>query len=129
MFQATFVAEGTIITEKGDSPAIEIAGAGRVLLVTLDITGVVEQEAFDLMIFGSTDGQAWIPKPILQFPQQFYVSQTPRLLDLRSAPEIKFLRAHWEVNRWGRGSERPRFELQVTLKEVPAELLNHAGKK
>ena len=37
------------------------------------------------------------------------------------------LRAHWEVNRWGRGPEKPMFEVQVQLKEVPAEMLQEAS--
>jgi hypothetical protein len=130
MFESAFVPEKTMITEKGDSPAIEISPvAGGIFLITLNISGIVEQESFDLMIFGSADGQIWTLKPILSFPQQFYVSQTPMLLDLTTRPEIKFLRAHWEVNRWGRGTEKPTFEVQISLKEVPAEMLRPVARK
>jgi hypothetical protein len=45
------------------------------------------------------------------------------LLDLRQQPEIRFLRAHWDVNRWGRGPETPMFQLQLRVREVPPELL------
>jgi hypothetical protein len=45
------------------------------------------------------------------------------LLDLRAHPDVKFVRAHWEVARWGRGTETPMFEFSVRLKEVPAEIL------
>jgi hypothetical protein len=48
------------------------------------------------------------------------------LLDLSQQPDVKFLRAHWEVNRWGRGPEKPMFEFQVQAKEVPAEMLKEA---
>jgi hypothetical protein len=39
---------------------------------------------------------------------------------------VKFVRAHWEMARWGRGTETPKFEFGVTLKEVPAEILKEA---
>lgn len=130
MLEAAFIPEKTVITEKGESPALDVAGtANRVFLITLKITEIVEQESFDLMIFGSADGETWTPKPILTFPQQFYVSQTPVLLDLSAQVEIRFLRARWEVNRWGRGPEKPRFEVQAILKEVPAEMLHSAARK
>ena len=39
---------------------------------------------------------------------------------------MKFVRAHWEVARWGRGTETPMFEFGVPLKEVPANILKEA---
>jgi hypothetical protein len=36
------------------------------------------------------------------------------------------VRAHWEVNRWGRGTETPMFEFHVTMREVPTEILKEA---
>jgi hypothetical protein len=49
------------------------------------------------------------------------------LLDLIPHPDVKFVRAHWEVARWGRGTETPMFEFGVTLKEVPASILKEAA--
>ena len=68
---------------------------------------------------GSADGAAWEPKSIAAFPQKFYCGESPLLLDLTAHPDVKFVRAHWEVARWGRGTETPMFEFGVTLKEVP----------
>ena len=48
------------------------------------------------------------------------------LLDVIAHPEIKFVRAHWEVNRWGRGTETPMFEFHVSMREVPTEILKEA---
>jgi hypothetical protein len=45
------------------------------------------------------------------------------LLDLTNQPDVKYLRAHWEVNRWGRGPDRARFVVSATVKEVPREML------
>ena len=114
----------TVVSAKGDGPAIDISGASnRVFLVTLAITKIIEQESLDLSIYGSADGAAWSAKPIAAFPQKFYCEESPLLLDLTAHPDVKFVRAHWEVARWGRGTETPIFEFGATLKEVPAEIL------
>lgn len=129
MLQASFIAPHTLITAKGDSDAVEVSGsANRVFLISLNIEKVVEQESFELSIFSSVDGQTWGAKPIMTFPQKFYVGETPGLLDLTAHPDVKFVRAHWEVNRWGRGSEAPSFEVGVTLKEVPAGMMQELKK-
>jgi hypothetical protein len=114
----------TTATAKGDGAVIDVSAATNpVLLATLEITRIVEQESLDVAIHASTDGTNWIPKALAAFPQQFYAGQYPLLVDLSHEPGTKVLRAHWEVNRWGRGSETPMFEFRVTLKEVPPELL------
>jgi hypothetical protein len=47
-------------------------------------------------------------------------------MDLTSHTDVKFIRAHWEVARWGRGSETPMFEFGVSIKEVSADILKQA---
>lgn len=127
MIETYLVPEKTRITEKGDGAMVDASSASsRIFLATLNVSDVVEQESLDVSILTSADGQTWGTKPIASFPQQFYRGETPLLVDLSAEPESKFLRAHWEVNRWGRGSEKPDFEFGVTLKEVPADLLKEA---
>ena len=124
MIDTFLVPAKTSVKAKGDGPAVEISSASsRVFLLTLHITNVIEQESLDIGIFGLADGATWGPKPLECFPQKFYRAQHPLLLDLTKQPEIKFLRAHWEVGRWGRGPETPVFEFQVAMREVPAEVL------
>lgn len=124
MLQTALIPEKSTITAKGDGPAIEIGGSSnRVFLLTLDISAVVEQESIEVSIFSSADGQTWTAKPILSFPQKFYCGQSPLLLDVTAKPDVKFVRAHWEVNRWGRGTDAVMFEAGLTLREVPAEIL------
>jgi len=128
MMEAFLVPEKTVATAKGDGPMVELKPAqGRVFLLTLAITDIIEQEALDVSVFVSADGTAWEPKPVIAFPQKFYRGESPILLDLAARPEVKFVRAHWEVNRWGRGTETPMFEFSVALKEVPAEILHEAA--
>ena len=127
MIDTFLVPEKTVVNARGDGPAVDVSSASnRVFLLTLNITNIIEQESLGVSIFGSADGAAWSPKPISTFPQKFYRAQHPMLLDLSAHPEIKLVRAHWEVNRWGRGTETPMFEFHVTMREVPAEILKEA---
>lgn len=100
---------------------------GRIFLLTLTITNIIEQESLDVSIYGSRDGATWDGKPVAAFPQTFYREEVPLLLNLTARPEVKFVRAHWEVNRWGRGSEIPMFEFHVMLRDVPREILAEAA--
>jgi hypothetical protein len=127
MIDTFLVPEKTQVTGNGESAAIALNDAShRVFLLTLNITGVIEQESLDVSIFGSTDGTTWTAKPLETFPQKFYRGQHPMLLDLRQQADINFLRAKWEVSRWGRGEPTPMFEFAVAVKEVPPEILNEA---
>ena len=128
MMEAFLVPEKTVVNAKGDGPALDVSRAdGRVFLLTLGITNIIEQESIDVSIFGSADAVTWDAKPVTAFPQKFYREEIPLLLNLTARPEVKFIRAHWEVARWGRGSEIPMFEFCVTLREVPMEILAEAA--
>jgi hypothetical protein len=127
MIDTFLVPEKTVVNAKGDGPALDVSSAtSRMFLLTLDITNIIEQESLDVSINGSPDGAAWGAKPLTTFPQKFYRGQHPLLLDLNAHADIKFVRAHWEVNRWGRGTETPMFEFHLTMKEVPPEILKEA---
>jgi hypothetical protein len=124
MIDTFLVPEKTTISGKGDGPSVDVSGAGnRVFLLTLEITRIIEQESLDVAIHGSADGAAWDAKPIVAFPQKFYRGESVLLLDLNAHPAVKFVRAHWEAARWGRGVDTPMFEFGVRMKEVPAEIL------
>ena len=128
MMEAFLVPENTVVNAKGDGPAFDVSRVEvRVFLLTLAITNIVEQESLDVSIFASADGATWDPKPVAAFPQKFYREEVPLLLDLAALPEVKFIRAHWEVGRWGRGPETPMFEFHVKLREVPQEILAEAA--
>jgi hypothetical protein len=62
----------------------------------------------------------------LKMPQRFYRGETRQILDLTSKPEVKFLRAKWELTRWGRGAPHPVFVLGFNLSEIPAFSQNPA---
>jgi hypothetical protein len=128
MTDTVLVAAKTVVSAKGDGPTVDVSGAsGSVFLLTLEITEIIEQESLEVSIQGSADGAAWGAKPLVTFPQKFYCGQSPLLLDLTAHPDVRFVRAHWEVARWGRGTETPMFEFDLKLKEIPAEVLREAA--
>jgi hypothetical protein len=125
--ELALVPADTVVTAKGDGAAVDISGASnRAFLVTLTISKIIEQESLDVSVYGSPDGATWGAKSLAAFAQKFYCGESPLLLELTADPDVKFLRAHWEVARWGRGAETPMFEFGVTMKEVPAEILKEA---
>ena len=124
MMDNYLVPKNTKVTAKGDSEPIDMFGlSSRVVLLTLNITDVIEQESLDVSIYSSADGATWSEKPLITFPQKFYRGEHPLLLDLSDKREVKALRAHWEVARWGRGTDTPMFEFQLRVREVPANVL------
>ena len=130
MLDAVLVPEATVVTSNGDSAPVDIGAAEHhIFLVTLSITSVVEQESIELGIFASADGTTWESKPISTLPQKFYTGEYPLLVDVAQRPDVRFLRVHWDVGRWGRGSNTPRFEIAVRLREVPPALLSEARER
>ncbi len=127
MLDAFLVPEKTVITAKGDSEALDVSGvANAVFLVTLSINEVVEQESIEVTMFTSPDRTTWEAKPVATLPQKFYPGDYPLLVDLTATPNAKFVRAHWDVNRWGRGPTTPRFVGSVRIREVTPEALLEA---
>jgi hypothetical protein len=127
MIDAFLVPQNTVVTAKGDSESLDVSSAANpAFLATLSVTRIVEQESIELSFFTSSDGTTWETKPIVSLPQKFYVGEYPLLVDLSQANGAKFLRAHWEVARWGRGPVTPNFEIALRVREIPADLLQEA---
>ena len=117
----TLIPPNTKMESNSEGAPFDISpSATRTFLCLLTVTDQIEQESLDVSIYGSSDGQAWTPKPLLKLPQQFYRGHTKMVLDLSFRPEIKFIRASWELNRWGRGAPLPIFVAGLELTEVPA---------
>jgi hypothetical protein len=109
----------TAIDSPGAGAPFELGPrTGKLLLIVLRVTEIIEQESLLLSIWGSTDGKDWGAKGLFQFPERFYCSATPASLDLARRPEIRFLQARWHVNRWGRGYPRPFFKIAVEIQDV-----------
>ncbi|MBI4890338.1 MAG: hypothetical protein HY821_06910 [Acidobacteria bacterium] len=107
------------IRQNGTGPAVEIpAAASTAFTVTLGINRILEQESLDVCIKGSADGEVWGDKPLAAFPQKFYCGVYSLYLDLSDAPETKYLRVEWKMNRWGRGEPTPLFGIYVFAEPV-----------
>ena len=115
------VPAGTRVEANGDGRKFDISSSQtRTFLCTLEITDQIEQESLDVSIRGSADGENWGSKPILKLPQRFYRGETRAVLDINLLPEVKFIRAKWELNRWGRVTPLPMFVFVLRLAEVAA---------
>jgi hypothetical protein len=115
-----FLVPETTVTEKGTGESIPLdAAAGNMMLLTLGITDIVEQEALDIAIQGSADGEQWEEKPLRAFPQKFYRGSSSILFHRGAHADVKFLRAKWEVQRWGVGSQIPMFRFYLFVEPFP----------
>jgi len=110
----------SLMNANGDGPAFDISRSPtRTFLCCLTVTDQIEQESLDVSIWGSAEGETWTKRPLLKLPQQFYRGTTKMILDLSLRPEIKFIRARWELNRWGRVAPTPMFVAGLELGEIP----------
>jgi hypothetical protein len=117
-----FLLAETTIREAGAGPVLSLgAHQGSVLILTLGITRIIEQESLDLSILGSPNGTDWSAKPLISFPQKFYCGTYQVLLDLTDRPDVKHIRAKWQVNRWGKGDPTPLFDVYLFVKELLPE--------
>src|SRR5437762_2804154 len=64
MYEAFLVPEITVEANGESAPLTLGAAAGKPVLLTLAITGIVEQESLDASIFGSANGTEWAPAPL-----------------------------------------------------------------
>jgi hypothetical protein len=115
------IPKDTLVKENGYGAPVDVrAIQTRTFYCVLYITDQIEQESVDVSIWGSADGENWATHPILKLPQQFYRGETRAVLDLTLVPEVNFIRAGWELNRWGRVAPLPMFVLGLHLMEIPA---------
>jgi hypothetical protein len=120
MMDIPLVPAETRLEENGAGQAFDISSSvTRTFLCTLAIVEQIEQESLDVSIWGSADGENWGTKPLLKLPQGFYPGETKLVLDISLKPEVKFVRAKWELNRWGRVSPAPMFVAGCKLREIP----------
>jgi len=113
------IPQSTRVEENGFGAAADIRlSQTRTFFCVMEITDQKEQESVDVSIWGSADGENWGTHPILKLPQQFYRGEARAVLELTLVPEVNFIRAGWELNRWGRVAPLPMFVLQLRLTEM-----------
>ena len=123
-----FLLPETTVQDAGNSSDLELgASQGRLVLLTLGITRIIEQESIDLSIWGSTDGTDWGTKPLATFPQKFYCGTYQIIADLSGHSNVEFLRVKWAVNRWGKGDPKPLFTIYLFAQALQQELVMGAA--
>ena len=111
----------TRVEENGEGEKVDVSATStRTFFCLMVISDQIEQESIDVSIWASADGENWGTHPVLKLPLQFYRGETRAVLELVLRPEVKFIRARWELNRWGRVAPLPMFRLGLRLQEVPA---------
>jgi len=119
--ELALIPRGTRVESNGDGDALDISNSPtRTFLCTLEVLDQIEQESLDVSVWGSADGQAWGTHPIIKLPQVFYRGEERMILDLTVRPELRFVRAHWDLVRWGRVAPQPMFVIGLQASEIPA---------
>jgi hypothetical protein len=119
-----FLLPETTIRDAGNGSELDLAGAqGRVVLLTLGITRIIEQESLDVAVWGSVDGKEWGTRPVIAFPQKFYCGTYQILVDLTQHPDVKYVRVKWNAQRWGKGDSKPLFGFYVFAQEMKHQIL------
>ena len=118
-----FLLPETTVREAGAGSQIDLGEqAGGTLLLILGITRIIEQQSIDISIWGSADGTDWGAKPVASFPQKFYCGTYQIAVDLADRPQVRYLRAKWQVNRWGKCDSKPLFTVYLFAQTSQHEL-------
>jgi hypothetical protein len=113
----------SIARADGTGPDFDLGSKrGKLLVLTLGITRILEQESLEIYVFGSPDGDQWDAKPLAKFPPKFYCGLYSILLNLGSRSEVKYLRVQWKMSRWSRREKMPMFGFYVFVEESGARV-------
>lgn len=124
----SFLIPETVIQEDGEGPAIALGPSqGKLLLLTLGITRIIEQESMDVSVWGSPDNVSWGAEPLVSFPQKFYCGAYELLLDLSDHRDVQYLRAKFKVGRWGVGDLKPLFGAYLFVRETEPHAAAKSG--
>jgi hypothetical protein len=117
-----FLVPETVVREAGTGPELSVSSPGGLLLLTLGITRIIEQQSLDISVWGSADNVEWGTKPLIAYPQKFYCGTYQLILDLTQHPDVKFVRAKWQVSRWGRGDPKPLFGIYLFVQDATKQV-------
>jgi hypothetical protein len=118
-----FLLPESIARADGIGPEIDLgAKRGKLLVLTLGITRILEQESLELSICGSPDGERWASVPLAKFPPKFYCGLYSILLNLGSRSDVRFVRVQWTMSRWSKRESLPMFGFYVYAEESGARV-------
>jgi hypothetical protein len=107
----------------GMGPEIDLGRSrGKLLVLTLGITRILEQESIEVSILGSPDGEKWGSRPLAKFPPKFYCGMYSILLNMASHPDARFVRVQWKMSRWKNSEALPLVGFFVYAEESGARV-------
>src|ERR1700692_4780406 len=96
-----FLLPESIARSDGSGPEIDLGRKrGKLLVLTLGITRILEQESLEVFVSGSPAGEKWSSRPLAKFPPKFYCGMYSILLNMASYPDVRFVRVQWKMSRW-----------------------------
>jgi hypothetical protein len=98
---------------------------GPRIQLTLGISRILERESLDVHVCGSSDGQHW--KPLASFLRKSFCGTYSLAIDLSRHSEVRFLRARWNMRRWGDQDSPPMFSFYVWAEELQSKALQAAS--
>jgi len=118
-----FLLPESIARTDGKGPEIDLGPKrGKLLVLTLGITRILEQESLEVSVWGSTDGENWGSRPLATYPPKFYCGIYSILLNLVSRPDVRFLRVQWKMSTWSRQDVMPMFGFYLYTEESGARM-------
>jgi hypothetical protein len=118
-----FLLPESIARADGIGPEIDLGSKrGKLLVLTLGITRILEQQSLDVSVWGSPDGERWGSRPLAKFPPKFYCGLYSTLLNLGSQPDVRFIRVQWKMSRWSKREQMPMFGFYVYVEESGARV-------
>jgi|SRR5689334_11424058 hypothetical protein len=109
-----FLLPESIARADGVGPEIDLgADHAKLLVLTLGINRIIEQEGLVVSIWGSSDGLDWGTQPLVSFPQKYYCGMYSVLLNLVKYPNVRYLRTEWKMHRWSKVDVTPMFGFYV----------------
>jgi len=113
----------SIARADGVGPEIDLGSKkGKLLVLTLGITRILEQESLEVTVWGSPDAAKWDAKPLARFPPKFYCGLYSILLNLGSREDVRFVRVQWKMSRWSKRETMPMFGFYVYAEESGARV-------
>jgi hypothetical protein len=118
-----FLLPESIARSDGKGPEIDLGPKqGKLLVLTLGVTRILEQESLEVSVWGSSDGATWGSRPLATFPPKFYCGIYSILLNLVSNQDVRFLRVQWKMSRWSRQDVTPMFGFYLYAEESGARV-------
>jgi hypothetical protein len=118
-----FLLPESIARADGMGPEIDLGSKrGKLLVLTLGITRILEQESLELSVWGSPDGQKWGCKAAGKVPAQVLLRPLFHSSEFGSQSDVSFVRVQWRMSRWSKRENMPMFGFYVYAEESGARV-------